>query len=53
MRLLVSGSEVGKRYEIRRSSRTGGSASVYSAWDRDLKRLVAREALATTGCRTA
>jgi tRNA A-37 threonylcarbamoyl transferase component Bud32 len=45
VRLFVPGSEVGKRYEIRSVLGTGGSATVYAAWDRDLKRLVALKAL--------
>ena len=43
--LFAPGTEVGKRYEIRSVLGTGGSASVYAAWDRDLKRLVALKAL--------
>lgn len=43
--LFAPGTEVGRRYEIRSVLGTGGSASVYAAWDRDLKRLVALKAL--------
>jgi tRNA A-37 threonylcarbamoyl transferase component Bud32 len=45
VRLFAPGTEVGRRYEIRSVLGTGGSASVYAAWDRDLKRLVALKAL--------
>jgi tRNA A-37 threonylcarbamoyl transferase component Bud32 len=45
VRLFVPGTEIGRRYEIRSVLGTGGSASVYAAWDRDLKRLVALKAL--------
>ncbi len=45
VRLFAPGTEVGRRYEIRSVLGTGGSASVYAAWDHDLKRLVALKAL--------
>ncbi|MBK8598019.1 MAG: serine/threonine protein kinase [Holophagales bacterium] len=45
VRLFAPGTEIGRRYEIRSVLGTGGSASVYAAWDRDLKRLVALKAL--------
>ncbi len=45
VRLFAPGTEVGRRYEIRSVLGTGGSASVYAAWDRHLKRLVALKAL--------
>ncbi|MBK6407011.1 MAG: serine/threonine protein kinase [Holophagales bacterium] len=45
VRLFAAGAEIGRRYEIRSVLGTGGSASVYAAWDRDLKRLVALKAL--------
>lgn len=45
VRLFAPGTEVGRRYEIRSVLGTGGSASVYAAWDRDLRRLVALKAL--------
>ena len=45
VRLFAPGAEVGRRYEIRSVLGTGGSATVYAAWDRDLKRLVALKVL--------
>lgn len=45
VRLFAPGSRVGTRYEVRSVLGTGGSASVYAAWDRDLKRLVALRVL--------
>ncbi len=45
IRLFASGTEVASRYEIRGVLGHGGSAVVYDAWDRELKRPVALKVL--------
>ncbi|KAA0253818.1 MAG: serine/threonine protein kinase [Acidobacteria bacterium] len=45
IRILAPGSEIGARYEIRGVLGAGGSAVVYSAFDRELKRRVALKVL--------
>jgi tRNA A-37 threonylcarbamoyl transferase component Bud32 len=45
IRILAPGSAIGERYEVRSVLGTGGSAVVYSAFDRELKRRVALKVL--------
>jgi len=45
IRLFAAGTAVGSRFEIRSVRGTGGSAVVYSAFDRDLKQVVALKVL--------
>ncbi|MBK6407716.1 MAG: serine/threonine protein kinase [Holophagales bacterium] len=45
IRLFAAGAAVGSRFEIRSVRGTGGSAVVYSAFDRDLKQIVALKVL--------
>ena len=45
IRILAPGSAIGTRYEVRGVLGTGGSAVVYSAYDRELKRPVALKVL--------
>ena len=47
MRLFAPGTEIGRRFEIRAVLGTGGSAVVYEAFDRELKRRVALKVLRT------
>ena len=47
MRLFAPGTEIGRRYEVRGVLGTGGSAVVYEAFDRELKRPVALKVLRT------
>ena len=45
IRLFAPGTEIGTRYEVRSVLGTGGSAVVYAAFDRELKRPVALKVL--------
>lgn len=45
VRIFSPGSEVGRRYEVRSVLGQGGSAVVYSVWDRELRRRVALKLL--------
>ncbi|MDL1950443.1 serine/threonine protein kinase, partial [Acidobacteria bacterium ACD] len=45
IRLFAPGTEIGSRYEVRSVLGTGGSAVVYGAFDRELKRPVALKVL--------
>lgn len=45
VRLFAPGTEIGRRYEIRKVLGSGGSAVVYAAWDRELKRDIALKVL--------
>ncbi len=45
IRIFAPGTEIGRRFEIRRVLGTGGSAVVYAAFDRELKREVALKVL--------
>ena len=47
VRLFAPGTEIGRRYEVRGVLGTGGSAVVYEAFDRELKRRVALKVLRT------
>jgi tRNA A-37 threonylcarbamoyl transferase component Bud32 len=47
VRLFAPGTEIGRRYEVRSVLGTGGSAVVYEAFDRELKRRVALKVLRT------
>jgi serine/threonine protein kinase len=47
VRLFAPGTEIGRRYEVRAVLGTGGSAVVYEAFDRELKRRVALKVLRT------
>ena len=47
VRLFAPGTEIGRRYEVRSVLGTGGSAVVYEAYDRELKRRVALKVLRT------
>lgn len=47
VRLFAPGTEIGRRYEVRGVLGMGGSAVVYSAFDRELKRRVALKVLRT------
>jgi tRNA A-37 threonylcarbamoyl transferase component Bud32 len=47
VRLFAPGTEIGRRYEVRGVLGTGGSAVVYEAFDRELKRPVALKVLRT------
>ena len=47
VRLFAPGTEIGRRYEVRGVLGTGGSAVVYEAFDRTLKRRVALKVLRT------
>ncbi len=47
VRLFAPGTEIGRRYEVRGVLGTGGSAVVYEAYDRELKRRVALKVLRT------
>ncbi len=47
VRLFAPGTEIGRRYEVRGVLGTGGSAVVYEAFDRELKRGVALKVLRT------
>lgn len=45
IRLLTPGTELGSRYEVRSVLGRGGTAVVYAAWDRELRRPVALKVL--------
>jgi len=47
VRLFAPGTRIGRRYEVRSVLGTGGSAVVYEAFDRELKRRVALKVLRT------
>lgn len=47
VRLFAPGTQIGRRYEVRSVLGTGGSAVVYEAFDRELKRRVALKVLRT------
>ena len=47
VRLFAPGTRIGRRYEVRGVLGTGGSAVVYEAFDRELKRRVALKVLRT------
>jgi tRNA A-37 threonylcarbamoyl transferase component Bud32 len=47
VRLFAPGTAIGRRYEVRGVLGTGGSAVVYEAYDRELKRRVALKVLRT------
>ena len=47
VRLFAPGTEIGRRYEVRGVLGMGGSAVVYEAFDRELKRRVALKVLRT------